>query len=68
MMTDTKTIQTYNLSLEELALSLGMINLPDAAHNMIRLIYPKITENGMTSRLMSATQEPSMRWSQSNSN
>src|SRR5574340_1210248 len=48
-------ITVYSLSLEELALSIGMINQRELSHVLLRTTYPDLTDLQMRSRLISAT-------------
>ena len=48
-------IITYSLSLEELALALGMINSPDTGKILLQSVYPQIGAQEMEARLTSAS-------------
>lgn len=55
MKTTPNLFSRYSLSLEELALVLGLINCTDKAHSLMRSVYADITDHQMEARFVSAT-------------
>lgn len=54
-MENTSTPTVYSLSLEELALALGLINRPDLGRVVLSSIYPNLSESESEARLSSAS-------------